>query len=311
MAEAPAAREATLPSAPLPSNPNCVAFSAEAAAVSGRRPWADLVRLALGPALALHHHSGLPVLAGWSWRVALDRKNRRSVQLVLWFAFDGPATSSHLDALEQAVHAAIPGASSAGIERCPVNGANAVLVRDGRAAVPWLLPEDDDEPQLLVIEWEGSRLRPRVIRRTEATDALVPKELPGVIGVAPPYGPEEQEHERMRLAFAMHFCDRVVRADGVVHADEAEFVANVFPPDLVKRLGLDAEGTRAEHLRAALEVLPQRLGHHDKLGLVGLLFSACYSDGTLDAREMRVLKDAGEALGLTKEHVVKYLRRFW
>ena len=115
----------------------------------------------------------------------------------------------------------------------------------------------------------------------------------------------------MRLAFAMHFCDRVVRADGVVHVEEAEFVANVFPADLVRRLGLDAEATRAEHLRAALEVLPQRLGHHDKLGLVGLLFSACYSDGTLDAREMRVLKEAGEALGLTKEHVVKYLRRFW
>jgi hypothetical protein len=31
----------------------------------------------------------------------------------------------------------------------------------------------------------------------------------------------------------------------------------------------------------------------------------------LDAREMKVLKEAGEALGLTREEVVQYLQRFW
>ena len=45
--------------------------------------------------------------------------------------------------------------------------------------------------------------------------------------------------------------------------------------------------------------------------MVGLFFSACYSDGNLDAREMRVLKEAGEALGLTRQEVAAYLERFW
>ena len=53
------------------------------------------------------------------------------------------------------------------------------------------------------------------------------------------------------------------------------------------------------------------LGHHDKLAMIGLFFSACYSDGTLDAREMRVLKDAADALGVERERVVQYLQRFW
>jgi uncharacterized tellurite resistance protein B-like protein len=53
------------------------------------------------------------------------------------------------------------------------------------------------------------------------------------------------------------------------------------------------------------------LGHHDKLAMIGLFFSACYSDGSLDAREMRVLKEAGEMLGLTTREVVDYLQRFW
>ena len=115
----------------------------------------------------------------------------------------------------------------------------------------------------------------------------------------------------MRLAFALQFTRRIVEADGVVREREAEFFDAVFPRDLVLRLGLDDASTQAEYFDAARVELPRTLGHHDKLGLVGLFFSACFSDGSLDAREMRILKDAGEALGLTREQVVKYLRRFW
>jgi uncharacterized tellurite resistance protein B-like protein len=88
-------------------------------------------------------------------------------------------------------------------------------------------------------------------------------------------------------------------------------MSSVFPDDLMARLGLEDDAACDEYLQAAYEELPALLGYHDKLGLIGLFFSACYSDGSLDAREMRVLKEAGEALGLTREEVVKYLRRFW
>ena len=45
--------------------------------------------------------------------------------------------------------------------------------------------------------------------------------------------------------------------------------------------------------------------------MIGLFFSACYSDGALDAREMRVLREAGESLGMETRDVARYLERFW
>ncbi len=115
----------------------------------------------------------------------------------------------------------------------------------------------------------------------------------------------------MRLAFAERYTTRVIEADGRIDPDEETFMASVFPHDALQELGVSNPEDRAMWLERALDVLPTRLGYHDKLALIGLLFSACYSDGSLDAREMKVLKEAGEALGLTREDVVKYLRRFW
>lgn len=147
--------------------------------------------------------------------------------------------------------------------------------------------------------------------RSVATADDVPAELGHVLLTEPVYGDEQIHDERLRLAFAMHHTEAIVAADGVVQDRESTFVANLFPLDLVLSLGLERPADRASAFEESTTVLRERLGHHDKLALVGLFFSACYSDGTLDAREMRVLKDAGEQLGLTKEEVVKYLRRFW
>jgi uncharacterized tellurite resistance protein B-like protein len=129
--------------------------------------------------------------------------------------------------------------------------------------------------------------------------------------VPAPYTDSEREVERMRLAFALRFVDRIVAADGVVRDDERAFVSNVFPPDLLERLGLTEAPVVEEYFDEARESLPVVLGHHDKLALVGLFFSACASDGQLDAREMRILKEGGELLGLTRDEVVNYLRRLW
>ncbi|MCA9491466.1 MAG: TerB family tellurite resistance protein [Myxococcales bacterium] len=293
----------------LPANPNCVCFSADAASVLFGRTWADAVRAIAGPARAFREASGLDVLAGYAWRVQLDRKNNRSVHCLLWFVFDGPATSAHIDQLEATVRELLPTISMAHVERYPVNGAHAVLVDADGPHLPWT--EGEHGLELTTLTWHKGRLFPRMVRRGQHTDVDVPSELTEVVGVPAPYGPDEEEQERLRLAFAMRFCERVIQADGVVHEDEVEFTQTVFPPDLVHRLGLDDEKVCEEYVAESLVQLPSRLGHHDKLGLVGLLFSACYSDGTLDAREMKVLKEAGEALGLTKEQVVKYLRRFW
>lgn len=296
----------------LPVNVNCVSYPAEAGAVLAGRAWADVVRLAGQAVEPFHEVCGLPVLAGYGWRVALDRKNRRSTQVTLYFVLDGPATALHLDLLEDLVRGIDPAFLPGTVDRTPSHGVPVLLGHSGVLHAVWCRdPEESSEPWIRKLVLRDGRVVPELVARSAALPTDVCAELPQVIGTAGDYGETERESERMRIAFARHFSQRIVEADGVVREAEQEFLANVFPPDLVRRLSLDDAEIEAEYLAEARAVLPAQLGHHDKLGLVGLLFSACTSDGFLDAREMRVLREAGETLGLSREIVVKYLRRFW
>lgn len=295
----------------VPDNPNAVVFAIEARTHATGRTWAALVRDAVEATRELHAASRLPALAGWSWRVALDRRNQRHLQLLLWVVLDGPATAAHLDTLERGARGVAPHCGPGCIERVPVNGAAAVVWRDGVASFPWHPPGEHPEPWAVRLVLTDGQLRPETLLRSTATADDVPPELPHAITADPEYGEAQRHDERLRLAFAMHHTDAIVAADGVVQERESAFVRNLFPADVVRSLGLDSPAARAEQFEEARTALRERLGHHDKLALIGLFFSACYSDGTLDAREMKVLKDAGEQLGLSKDQVVKYLRRFW
>jgi uncharacterized tellurite resistance protein B-like protein len=296
---------------PLPSNPNCVSFTTDAAALFGGRSWASLQQLAISVGGPFHEESRLPTLVGYAWRVALDRKNERLSQGQLWCVFDGPATSAHLDLLEASVAQVGLGFGPATVERTPVSGAASIYLFGGRPHVVWSVDATSPEPWLRKLLLVDGRVVPVQVPLSQATEEDRVGELPAVIGVPAPYSESEREGERMRIAFAIRLVDRIVRADGVVHDGERRFVVDLFPPDLLQRLGLEHPAAVDEYFEAAKEALPIQLGHHDKLALVGLFFSACASDGSLDAREMRVLKEGGEMLGLSREQVVKYLRRFW
>lgn len=295
----------------LSANPNCVSFATDAATLLDGKTWSELQQLAASIVRPFHEASGFVIQVGFAWRIALDRKNVRHTQGTLYFVFDGPATSANLDTLEAAVQALDKGFSQPTIERVPANGALAVIAVDGACHGIWTRDVTGGEPWIRKLESSEGRVRPVVVDAADIGPNDGWSGIAHVIGTAPVYGVAEQEGERMRLAFALWFIDRIVHADGVVHAAEAEFVDSLFPSDLIERLGLDELSMREEYFIAAKELLPVQLGHHDKLALIGLFFSACYSDGTLDAREMRVLKEAGEVLGLSREEVVKYLRRFW
>jgi uncharacterized tellurite resistance protein B-like protein len=296
---------------PLPVNVNCVSYPADANAILAGRSWADTVHMAgeaLGP---FHAACRLPVLAGFGWRVALDRKNQRSTQVTLYFVLDGPATALHLDLLEDLVRGLHPAFLLGTVDRTPAHGAPALVAAHGALAAVWCREAEGGEPWIRKLVWRHGAVKPALVARRFVEPSDVCPELPQVVGIPGDYGDAERESERMRIAFARHYSQRIVDADGVVREGESEFLADVFPPEMVHRLGLDEAGVEAEYLAAAREVLPAQLGHHDKLGLVGLLFSACTSDGFLGTGEMRVLREAGETLGLSRETVVKYLRRFW
>ncbi|MEQ1572214.1 MAG: TerB family tellurite resistance protein [Myxococcota bacterium] len=300
---------------PLPANPNCVSFATDAGSLFSGRSWAELQQLAIAVGGPFHDASQLPTLAGYAWRVALDRKNERSSQGQLFFVFDGPATSAHLDQLESAAGTCGVGFGAATVERAPPNGAAAVYLFGGRAHGVWSKDEAAGEPQMRKLVVTPSHVSVRVAPTTVRLSDSVPDDqlvdLPQVIGIPAPYSESERELERMRIAFALRWIDRIVRADGVVRDDEQSFVRDLFPEELLRRLGLDEASAVEEYFTEACDTLPVHLGHHDKLALVGLFFSACSSDGSIDPREMRVLREGGEALGLSREQVVKYLQRFW
>ncbi len=291
----------------LPTNPNCLLFAADATDVLVGRPWADVQRIAARALRKFHDASGLVASAAFSWRVNLDRMNRRHTQVTMIFVIDGPATAEQLQIIEDvAANSAVYWTQSS-IERIPANAIQSLVARDGRLYQLWSKTEDGCFAYQLMLHGASVRLHRASPDRVRA-DTFLPS-VTHAVGHA--VLPADRELECMRLAFAQHFARKVIEADGRILPDEEEFMASVFPTDVMRELGVDDRANRERALVKGLRRLPEKLGHHDKLALVGLLFSACFSDGNLDAREMKVLKEAGERLGLTREEVVKYLQRFW
>jgi hypothetical protein len=303
---------------PLPTNPNCVSFAVDAAVLFTGRTWGDLQDLAAGVCSAFQRVSGLPVLAGFAWRVALDRKNEQQAQGQLYFVFDGPATSEHLDALEAAVHLTELGFGLATVERAPLTGAPSAYAFGGSVHSVWSADPLDDtgdppgEPWCRQIARSADgKIKARIVMWSQATPADQAPGLSPVLGVAAPYTEQEQDGERMRLAYARRLVEQILQASSPMTPEKVDYLEHLFPRDTMMRLALVDPDAVDEYYQAAREVLPFVLGYHDKLALVGVFFSACCRDGALDAKEMAVLREGGEMLGLTREQVVKYLRRFW
>ena len=293
----------------LPTNPNGVVFAAPAADVLAARSWLEVQGLLVGGLEQFERDSGLAAMGSFSWRVATDRKNRRKAMVLALYVFDGPATAAHLRILETHMEGSPVAWGHSHIERLPPNCCHSLLCAGGRLHQLWDTGSGAARVRELALVDRGVVILEKTSESVEARDFL-----PGVTHVkGRPAGMDDQdtELERMRLVFSRHFAQRIIEADGRLREEELVFMDTVFPDHLLKSLDLDDDRVAQEWLEEALRRLPAGLGHHDKLALVGLFFSACYSDGSLDTREMRVLREAGEALGLTAREVGRYLERFW
>ncbi len=103
----------------------------------------------------------------------------------------------------------------------------------------------------------------------------------------------------------------MIEADGRVVDDERAFVLRTFPAEELEARWLDDPAVRDPLAERAATELAHMLGYHEKLALLSTFFAACYADGQVAVQELRVLKEASEALGLDREEVVEYLRRMW
>ncbi len=292
----------------LPTNPNCVLYAApatEAMAIG----WSGLQRTAWRGLEQFYSSSGIDCVAYFGRRNWLDRRNRTMAQLLLMFVMDGPARAEDLALLEAVFRDSPIGWSEGAVEAMPPDAFPSICVKSGKMYQLWSIIEG--EPRYLRMELRDRRLA--IVGAS--VDAVEPKDflpyLKHVVASRRPVRDEDWRMERMRFAFAYHFAKSIMEADGLVHADEREFMARVFPPDVMASLGVETHEARHAALKEAMEQLPHLLGHHDKLAMVGLFFSMCHADGNLDAREMRVLKEAATVLGLEGSEVVGYLTRLW
>lgn len=293
----------------LPSNPNGIVFAGEAVDVLRARTWRDVQQMAGKALKRFHRESRLPASAWFASRITESRRNQRYQQVIMLFVFDGPATAEHLALLEEEAAASPVFWSPGSIERVPTSAVPSLMIQGDRLHQLWAQGERGPVARRLTMGADGVRVQEILATEADPSDFL--PDVQHVIARAPGLDELDADLERMRLAFAQHFTRLVVEADGVVREDEIRFLERVFPAELMQHLGLGSKADRDQWLERARRTLPTALGHHDKLALIGLFFSACYSDGLLDAREMRVLREAGEQLGLTRQEVVKYLQRLW
>jgi uncharacterized tellurite resistance protein B-like protein len=241
--------------------------------------------------------------------MARDRKNRDTPQIALQFVFDGPATSAHLARLESAIARDEMTWTSSSIERIPTNSIPSLMITTDGLFQLWHVRDNRTVAHHLTMTEQGVQVGETSHRIAQKSQFI--NGLKHATYRRPSASEHDESLERMRLIFAEHFARKIMEADGVVRTDERQFMETVFPRMMLERMGLMDHAIRNEWFDQARRELPTLLGHHDKLAMIGLFFSACYSDGSLDAREMRVLKEAGEMLGLTTREVVDYLQRFW
>lgn len=292
----------------LPTNPNCVLFGTIAIEALRGRPFTDLQRVALRAAEAFHGRCGLPVSVHFGWRVVADRQNNQLQQVTAGFVIDGPATRDDIAALDAGIRTGLIAWSSHTVERIPANAVPSVACVRSQSYQLWTRDADELWAWRLVMYPDETirvhRTRPPIAR----PDAFL-SQLAHAEGVLPPVASGETDLERMRVAWTLHMARRIVQSDGEVDEGEARFLDRVFPTDTLVTLGLSSPEDQVRWFQYASASLPDVLGHHDKLALLTLLFTVCYSDGKMAPQEMKILADAGASIGLQRNDVLEFLRR--
>lgn len=292
----------------LPTNPNCILFST-AAGDALPVGWLALQRVAWSALEQFYSASGIDCVAWFGRRAWLNRRNEPEEQILLMFVLDGPASSDDISLVEGAIKRSNVLWSQKSMESIPPDAFPSLCVKSGKMYQLW--SRLAEEPRCLSVEAVDGRTAIVSRSPTEVGSADFLPYVRHVTFARRAVRDEDWRMERMRIAFAHHFSQSIVEADGVLHADEREFMQRVFPEDMMTSMGMDQRAAYNQALNEAKVQLPLLLGHHDKLAMIGLFFSVCHSDGTLDAREMRVLKEAAAILGLEGNQVVSYLTKLW
>lgn len=118
---------------------------------------------------------------------------------------------------------------------------------------------------------------------------------------------DEEKLNRLKVAFVLDYVKRIVAADGVESYDEFRMIGEIFPRPLLRDFGFLAEDDELtdvwrDHRDMAHQLLPSQVPVGGREDIFTLLYEACAID-ELAPEEMRVLTEAGVALGFTSDEV--------
>ncbi len=125
---------------------------------------------------------------------------------------------------------------------------------------------------------------------------------------------DTEQIQHLKLAFAFDYARRIVQADGCESYAEFRMLGAVFPRALLEQARfLDEDGmlsrSFADHRDMAHQLLPTALNDTEKAEILRLLYEASAIDD-VDAAEVGVIAEAGEALGLDASEVTRLLASF-
>lgn len=292
----------------FPTNPNGVLFSCDAR-VALAQSWRTLQAEAHRGLERFHSNTGLDVVAFFGRRLSMSRRNEMQAEVTLTFVFDGSGDAQALELLDRWAVDGLLHWEGGAIESVPSAAFPSLCAKSGRIYQIWA--EINEQPRALSLALRDEAIHVERLAPEQASARDFLPYVVHVVGKARDRVASDVHLDRLRIAFALHFARLIVEADGVVSPDELAFLGRAFPPDMVAGLGLDNPEALAEARDQALAELGALLGYQDKLALIGLLFSACHSDGAADYREIRVLKQVADVLNLSGDEVVRYWRRIF
>jgi tellurite resistance protein len=294
----------------LPTTASCVTWSSEARKVLGvgKGAWRDLQQVA---ALALQHFhakTGHDAAVWFADEPLTDADNRPGTLIAMYFGTDAKATKDDLAAFEPPIAQSGLPWSADGVHERPDTAFPSLGVRKGTLYQVW---EDGPDPTATSLT-SGFSSRRKLTAFSRATEDDFLPWVKHAIGVFAVPDPEKARNRRqLEVAFAYRIAERIVAADGVVDAAEQAFLERMFTADELGALWLDDPDLREAMARTAEKDLGAQLGHHQKLALLSTFYAACYADGRVELRELKVLKDACAALGLDNQEVVASLKKLW
>ncbi len=283
----------------------CLAFSVHASVLlSDPRGWLALQRVAADALIHSQLAGAIDAAALFSIRKGLSDDGGAVSLISLLFVCDGELTG--LDAIHSVIDDSGLAWSSDGVQEIPDDAFPSLAFVHGALHQVWL--SSPAGPASLSIGW---REEGPIVIKTIAKDAAASAFLPMVRHAkVVPGDRKKQVHsreERMKAAFAIRVCERIMDADGQRDAAEV-FITKTFNERLLRSLDLLDDSTLDSLYDDARAELRDGIGSEDKLGLMGLFYRVCQADGFIDDRELMVLFEAGAQLGLTREQIDDYIQ---